>query len=93
MPSRFDADDFPAEDDPDYHKTEETVSTGSHTVKKEVWTSIDGTRRFERTVSESKRTPKVSTKEDMKLLLNKAIEEEDFEKAIELRNKLRELDK
>lgn len=80
---------FPADGDKNYHKTEEISETESHTIKREIWTSIDGTQRFERTSKSSKVKPKaVESKEDLKLLLDKAVEEQDFEKAIILRDKI-----
>lgn len=85
---------FPAEDDKNFNKTEETTENESHVIKKEVWTSTDGLQRFERTSKTSKAKPKTAeAKEDLKVLLDKAVQEQDFEKAIELRDKIAKLKK
>lgn len=83
---------LPEDGDPNFNKTEESVETGSHTIKKEVWTSIDGTQRFERTSMQSKSQPKAlkePTVEDLKLELNSAVENQEYERAIEIRDELK----
>ena len=85
---------FPEDKDKNYHKTEEVFEDDTHITKTEKWTSIDGSRTFTRTTSESKTKPKsneLSVKE-IKSLLDKAIEAQDFEKAIELRDKLKSIE-
>lgn len=84
--------EFPADTDKSFNKTEELVENETHTIKKEIWTSVDGKQRFERIVKSSKEQEKlVETKENLKLLLDKAVEDQDFEKAIELRDKITKL--
>lgn len=85
---------FPEDKDSGYHKTEESFEDDTHITKTEKWVSIDGSRTFSRTTSESKSKPKpkeLSTKE-LKVLLNKAVENQDFEKAIELRDRLKTME-
>lgn len=84
---------FPADDDVNYHKTEENVETKTHVIKKEIWTSVDGASRFERTSSKSKNSMielPAPSKKEIQLLLDKAVESQDFEKAIELRDQLKD---
>ena len=85
---------FPEDKDKNYHKTEEVFEDGTHITKTEKWTSIDGSRTFARTTSESKTKTKPNelSIKDMKSLLDKAIEAQDFEKAIELRDKLKSIE-
>jgi hypothetical protein len=83
---------FPTDGDKNYNKVEEVVETETHKTKKEIWTSVDGNSKFERIVSESKaQKPLPPTKEELTGLLNKAVEAQDFEKAIELRDQLSKL--
>ena len=84
--------EFPADNDKSFNKTEELIDSETHTIKKEVWTSVSGNQRFKRVSRSSKEQEKlVETKENLKLLLNKAVEDQDFEKAIELRDKITKL--
>ena len=83
---------FPKEDDKNFHKTQEVKETDTHIVTKEVWKSIDGTQRFERTTSQSKTKPQDQlkpTKEDLQLQLEGAIKSQDFEKACDLRDQIK----
>jgi excinuclease UvrABC helicase subunit UvrB len=74
---------FPKDDDPNWSKTSETSETKSHIVKKETWISKDGGLRMERLSMELKKTKDI---DELKKLLEKAIENEDYEKAAELRD-------
>lgn len=88
--------DFPKDGDPNFHKTEENVETETHVIKKETWVSVDGTQRFERTSSQSKsqtKTLKEPTIEQLKLDMESAIGKQEFEKAAELRDKIKSLEK
>lgn len=88
----FENSEFPEEGNSDFNKTEEIIETETHTIKKENWISIDGTQKFQRTSSQSKQKAlKEPSKADLQLLLDKAVENQEFEKAIELRDKLKEL--
>lgn len=82
---------FPKENDHRYNKTVEETETDTHIIKKETWISTDGTSKFTRTYSESKNLkPKV----DVKVLesqLKEAVEKEEFEKAAQLRDKIKKL--
>jgi len=85
---------FPSDTDKNYNKTEEVVENETHILKTEKWVSIDGTKTFSRTTSESKTKPKskeLKTKE-LKTLLDKAIEEQDFEKAIQIRDEIKSIE-
>lgn len=79
---------FPKENDSRFNKTVEETETETHIIKKETWVSTDGTSKFTRTYSESKKMPKV----DVRLLeseLKEAIEKEEFEKAAQLRDEIK----
>ena len=83
---------FPEDGDENFNKTEETVDTGTHTVKKEVWTSLDGTQTFSRTSSQSKSLAKSiapPTTEQLKLDLKSAVSNQEYEKAIQIRDELK----
>lgn len=84
---------FPKDSDPAFNKTEENVETEHHTTKKEVWTSIDGTQKFERSSMHSKmgKTSKVLPKEKLITMLEEAVEKQDFEEAIKLRDQLKDV--
>lgn len=74
--------------------TEEVFEDENHTTKTEKWVSLDGSRTFSRTTSESKlkHKSKELSKKEIQSLLNKAVESQDFEKAIELRDKLKSIE-
>lgn len=82
---------FPKDDDENFNKTVEEIETDSHIIKKETWISTDGTSKFTRTLSESKKQkPKIDVKE-LESKLKEAIEKEEFEKAAQLRDEIRKL--
>ena len=81
---------FPKDDDPNWSKTVETSETRSHIVKKEIWISKDGSARMERFSTEIKKQVDVGR---LKKLLKKAVDSEDYEKAAELRDKIKSLEK
>jgi excinuclease UvrABC helicase subunit UvrB len=88
-------DNFPKDDDSNFSKTEETVETETHFIKKETWTSIDGAQKFVRTSMTSKQTHKTlkkPSKEELQALLDKAVEDQEYEKAIEYRDELSKLE-
>jgi protein arginine kinase activator len=87
----FDNSKFPKENDSNFNKEIEEIETETHIIKKETWISTDGTSKYVKTYSESKK-PKI----DVKLLeskLKEAIEKEEFEKAAELRDQIKEFKK
>lgn len=89
--SDFEKADFPKDDDSNFSKEVEELETETHVIKKETWISTDGTSKYVRTYSESKK-PKV----DVKLLeseLKLAVEKEEFEKAAKLRDQIRKVKK
>jgi hypothetical protein len=77
---------FPADDDPNWSKTIETSETKHHIVKKEIWVSKDGGIRMERLTSEIKKRVNVDL---LKRQLKRAVDSEDYEKAAELRDKIK----
>jgi excinuclease UvrABC helicase subunit UvrB len=81
---------FPKTDDPNYNYKVEEVQTETHTLKIETWISTDGTSKFTRTQSESKRKQKEDVKE-LESRLQIAIEKEEFELAAKLRDKIKSL--
>lgn len=83
--------DFPKETDTNFNKVEETIETETHDIKKETWTSTDGKSKYVRTYAVSKQNRLEPKKEDLQKLLDKAVEDQDFEKAIELRDKIKKM--
>ena len=83
--------DFPKDDDPNWSKTVETAETKFHKVTKEIWISKDGGVRMERFSTDLKERPVDVAR--LKRLLKKAIETEDYEKAAELRDKIKAAEK
>lgn len=82
--------DFPKDDDPNWSKTVETSETKSHIIKKEVWISKDGGCRMERFSTEIKKRVDVGR---LKRQLKKAVDMEDYEKAAEIRDKIKSAEK
>lgn len=92
---RVEGSDFPEDGDPNFHKTEENIDTGNHTVKKEVWVSTDGTQRYERTSMVSKAIGKAlrePTLEELKSELQKAVENQKYEDAAKLRDEIKKIE-
>lgn len=83
---------FPKENDPNFNKSVEEVENDTHVIKNETWTSVDGKSVYKRQIIESKKklSPNV---DNLKLEMKKAIEEENFERAAELRDKIKEIKK
>ena len=82
--------DFPKDNDPNWSKTVETSETKSHIIKKETWTSKDGSVKMERFSTEIKKQVNVGK---LKMLLKKAVDNEDYETAAELRDKIKTIEK
>lgn len=84
--------EFPKDGDENFHKTVENVETETHIVKREVWMSIDGKQRFERTTEKSKATGELKpSKKDLELQLSEAIASQNFEEACKLRDQIKTL--
>jgi protein-arginine kinase activator protein McsA len=83
---------FPKENDPNFNKSVEEVENDTHVIKNETWTSVDGKSVYKRQIIESKKklSPNI---DNLKLEMKKAIEEENFERAAELRDKIKEIEK
>ena len=82
--------DFPKDNDPNWSKTVETSETKSHIIKKETWISKDGSVRMENFSTEIKKQVNVGK---LKMLLKKAVDNEDYETAAELRDKIKTIEK
>ena len=82
--------EFPKDNDPNWSKTVETSETKSHIIKKETWISKDGSCHMERFSTEIKKSVDVGR---LKRQLKKAIDMEDYEKAAELRDKIKTIEK
>jgi len=81
---------FPQDDNKNFNKTEEISETETHTIKKEVWTNINGGQRFERTTKQTKSKAQLKpSKDELTLKLNEAIQAQDFEKACTLRDEIK----
>jgi len=78
--------DFPKDNDPNWSKTVETSETKTHIIKIETWISKDGNFKMERSSTELKRKVDVGR---LKIQLKRAVENEDYEKAAELRDKIK----
>lgn len=80
---------FPKDGDPNWSKTIETQETKTHLIKLETWTSKDGGCTMQRSTMEIKKTVDVNK---LKRLLAKAVQNEEYEKAAELRDKIKSLE-
>ena len=92
MSSDLEMNTTPKENDPNWTKTVEEFQNGDFITKKEIWTSIDGTSKYVKTYTESKK----KRSEDVKMLeseLKIAVEKEEYEKAAQLRDQIKELKK
>jgi excinuclease UvrABC nuclease subunit len=79
---------FPSENDPNFNYDVQEVETSTHTIKIEIWTSLDGLTQFKRQSSQSKSKENLENlKKEMKL----AIDSEEFEKAAILRDRIKKL--
>lgn len=83
---------FPKENDPNFNKSVEEVENDTHIIKNETWTSVDGKSVYKRQIIESKKKLKPSV-DNLKLEMKKAIEEENFERAAELRDQIKQIEK
>lgn len=81
----------PKEGDKNFNKTEELTDTETYTIKREVWTRIDGTQRFERTTSKSKSKKIQPSKEQLELELKEAIADQKYEKTCVIKDVLKKL--
>lgn len=90
--SNWEVSKFPKDDDENFNKKVEELETKTHTIKNETWTSLDGELVYKRQVVESKSVPEVSL-ENLKLEMKLAVDNEDFEKAAKIRDKIKDLTK
>lgn len=77
---------FPKDGDPNWSKTCETQETKTHIIKIETWTSKDGGCTMQRSSMEIKKSTDVTK---LKKLLAKAVQNEEYEIAAELRDKIK----
>lgn len=82
--------DFPKDDDPNWSKSVESHETKTHIIKKETWNSKDGSTKMERFVTELKQKVNIGR---LKRELKMAVDKEDYEKAAELRDKIKDAEK
>jgi excinuclease UvrABC helicase subunit UvrB len=80
---------YPKDDDPNWSKVVESAETKSHIIKKEIWTSKDGSVKLERFTTEIKRKENVDI---LKKKLKRAVDSEDYEQAAKLRDKIKMLE-
>lgn len=86
---------YPKDGDPNFNKTVEESETPTHIIVKETWKSLDGTKFYQRTTSRSKsQGSKTNTTsiEGLKKQLQEAIDKEDFESAVKLRDQIKGLE-
>jgi excinuclease UvrABC helicase subunit UvrB len=81
---------FPNDDDPNWSKSVESHETKTHIIKKETWTYKDGSTKMERFVTEIKQKVSIGR---LKRELKMAVDKEDYEKAAELRDKIKAAEK
>lgn len=82
----------PRENDPSWTKSTEEFERDGFITIKETWTSADGSSTYVKTYTESSS----KRKEDVKALesqLKTAVEKEEYEKAAQLRDRIKELKK
>lgn len=86
---------FPKENDANFNKTEEVSETETHKIKKETWTSLDGSQSFVRTVRESKapKQEQTVTVEKLEKLLDEAVRKMEYEEAARIRDEIKKLKK
>ncbi len=80
----------PKENDPNWNKTVEEFENNGFVTKKETWISSDGTSKYVKTYTESKKNVDVK---ELESALKIAVEKEEFEKAAELRDQIKKLKK
>lgn len=78
--------------DEGWTKTAEEFEKDGYVTRKETWTSKDGSSRYVKTITEPKSDPKESI-DLLEAQMKLAVEKEEFEKAAELRDKIKELKK
>jgi excinuclease UvrABC helicase subunit UvrB len=83
---------YPKDDDPNFNKTVEEIENGTHVIKIETWKSLDGSKVYKKTSMVSKTKPNLSESRKKQILellqkdLDLAVENQEFEKAAELRD-------
>jgi excinuclease UvrABC helicase subunit UvrB len=88
---------YPKDNDPNFNKTVEEIENGTHVIKIETWKSLDGSKVYKRTSMVSKEKPDLSESRKKQLLdslqkdLDLAVENQEFEKAAELRDQINNL--
>ena len=78
--------------DEDWTKTVEEFEKGGYVTKKETWVSKDGSSRYVKTTTAPKADPKERI-DSLEKQLMLAVEKEEFEKAAEIRDKIKEIKK
>ena len=88
---------YPSDDDPNFKKTIDEIDNGSHTIKIETFKSLDGSIIYKRTSMVSKSSPNLSEgkKEELLKILQKdldlAVDNEEYEKAAEIRDQIKKI--
>jgi len=83
-------DNFPKDDDSNFNKTIEEVDNGSHTIKNEIWKSIDGNQFYKRTTILSK-SKTIKNLKQLESDLKDSIVNEEFEKAAQIRDQIKNI--
>lgn len=82
-------------DESKWNKLIEESETPTHVIRKEIWKSIDGSSTYQRTIMESKSSKLLESRkesiEDLEKEMKRAIESQEFEKAAEIRDKIKSL--
>lgn len=82
---------FPKKDDPNFEYSEEKVETETSITTKESWKSHEGSICFSRTTTSPKK--KKVTVDEVKELIKKSVEAEDYETAAKLKKQLEKMKK
>lgn len=84
---------FPSNDDSRFNKTVTEVETDKYNIITETWLSLNGSSVYKKTIYKSKNNSMDIDIDVLKKQLNKAIEDENFELAAKLRDKIKSIKK
>jgi protein-arginine kinase activator protein McsA len=84
--SNWEVNKFPKDDDVNFNKKVEEIETNTHTIKNETWTSLDGKTVYKKQIVESKTKTHHKSIEELKSEMKLAVDNEDFEKAAQIRD-------
>lgn len=83
--------ELPKDGDSNFNKEVLESENETHIIKNEIWTSLDGQEVYKKVTFESKKTLSEKNIEELQSLMKEAVDLEDFEKAAELRDQIKQL--